>query len=64
MDYLHPVMVDALRGHWPLIEPGTPAEEAQRVAADLEHAQLRETGRIQRALQEQQQYLQNTGVLS
>lgn len=64
MDYMHPAMVDALRGHWPLIAPGTPAAEAQRVAADLEHAEHRETGRAQRALQEQQQYLQGQGVLS
>ena len=34
MDYMHPTMLEALRGHWPLIEPGTPPAEAQRVAAD------------------------------
>lgn len=64
MDYLHPAMVDALRGHWPLIEPGTPADEAQRVAADIEHSQRREEARTHRALQDQQQYLQGQGVLS
>ena len=34
MDYMHTTMLEALRGHWPLIEPGTPPDEAQRVAAE------------------------------
>lgn len=63
MDHLHPVMVEALRGHWPHIAPGTPSEEAQRVAADLEHQQHREDSRNHRALQDQQQHLQSMGVL-
>ena len=63
MDYMHPTMLEALRGHWPLIEPGTPPDEAQRVAADLEHLQHRESGRAHRALQDQVQYLQSQGVL-
>ena len=62
MDYLRPCMVDALRGHWPLIEPGTPPDEAQRVAADLDYQQHRESGRAQRALQDQVQHLQGQGV--
>ena len=62
-EHVNPVMVDALRGHWPLIEPGTPPDEAQRVAADLEHMQHRESGRAHRALQEQVQHLQSQGVL-
>ena len=63
MDYMHPIMQEALRGHWPLIAPGTPPEEAQRVAADLEHLQHREASRVHRALQDQQQHLQSMGVL-
>lgn len=35
MDYLHPVMVEALRGHMPLIEPDTHPTEAARVHADI-----------------------------
>ena len=63
MDYMHPTMLEALRGHWPLIEPGTPPAEAQRVAADLEHMQHRESGRAHRALQDQvQQQAQGVGV--
>ena len=62
MDYLHPQMVDALRGRWPLIEPGTPPAEAQRVAADLDYQQHRESGRAHRALQDQVQHLQGQGV--
>lgn len=58
MDYMHPTMLEALRGHWPLIAPGTPPAEAQRVAADLDYQQHRESGRAQRALQDQQQHLQ------
>ncbi len=45
MDYMHTTMLEALRGHWPLIEPGTPPAEAQRVAADLDYQQHRESGR-------------------
>ena len=56
-------MLEALRGHWPLIEPGTPPAEAQRVAADLEHMQHRESGRAHRALQDQVQHLQSKGAL-
>lgn len=56
MDHLHPVMVEALRGQWPHITTGTPPDEAQRVAADLEYAQSREGSREQRALQDQQQH--------
>ena len=63
MDYMHPTMLEALRGHWPLIEPGTPPDEAQRVAADLEHLQRRDSGRAHRALQDQVQHLQSQGVL-
>ena len=62
-EHVNPVMVDALRGHWPLIEPGTPPAEAQRVAADLEHMQHRESGRAHRALQDQVQHMQSQGVL-
>ena len=62
-EHVNPVMVDALRGHWPLIEPGTPPAEAQRVAADLEHMQHRESGRAHRALQDQVQHLQSQGAL-
>ena len=64
MDYMHPIMLEALRGHWPLIEPGTPPAEAQRVAADLDYQQHRESGRAQRALQDQQQHLHSLGMLS
>ena len=52
MDYMHPTMLEALRGHWPLIEPGTPPDEAQRVTADLNYQQHRESGRAHRALQD------------
>ena len=63
MDYMHPTMLEALRGHWPLIEPGTPPEEAQRVAADLDYQQHRESGNLHRALQLQvQQQAQGVGV--
>lgn len=55
MDHLHPVMVEALRGHWPHIAPDTTDDEAQRVAADLEHLRFRESSRAQRALQSQVQ---------
>ena len=64
MDYMHPTMLEALRGHWPLIGPGTPPAEAQRVAADLDYQQHRESGRAQRAVQDQQQYFQSMGQLS
>lgn len=62
MDYMHPCMVDALRGHWPHITPGTPPAEAQRVAADIEHQQHRESGNHHRALQLQVQQ-QAQGVM-
>ena len=63
MDHHHPAMVDALRGHWPLIEPGTPPAEAQRVAADLDYQQHRESGRAHRALRDQVQHMQSQGAL-
>ena len=56
MDYMHPTMLEALRGHWPLIEPGTPPAEAQRVAADLYNMQHKERLRQERALALQIQY--------
>ena len=62
MAYMHPTMLEALRGHWPPIEPGTPPAEAQRVAADLEHMQHRESGRAHRALRDQVQQLQSQGA--
>lgn len=55
MDHLHPVMVEALRGQWPHIAQDTPPDEAQRVAADLEHLRHRESARCHRALQAQVQ---------
>jgi len=55
MDHVHPVMQEALRGHWPHIAPGTPPVEAQRVAADIEHQRHRESGNYHRALQIQVQ---------
>ena len=62
-EHVNPVMVEALRGHWPLIEPGTPPAEAQRVAADLDYQQHRESGNHHRALQLQvQQQAQGVGV--
>lgn len=64
MDQLHPVMVEALRGHWPHIAPGTPPVEAQRVAADLEHQQHREASRNHRALVAQVQHDAHMGVWS
>lgn len=43
--------------------PATPEEiEALRVRADLEYQQHREASRVHRALQDQQQHLQSTGV--
>lgn len=62
MDYLHPCMVEALRGHWPHIAPGTPPEEAQRVAADLEFQQHREASRVHRAAQDEVQHDAHMGV--
>ena len=62
-EHVNPVMAEALRGHWPLIEPGTPPAEAQRVAADLDYQQHRESGNHHRALQQQvQQQAQGVGV--
>ena len=63
-EHVNPVMVDALRGHWPLIEPGTPPAEAQRVAADLDYQQHSESGRAHRALQDQVQHNAHMGVWS
>lgn len=64
MDYMHPTMLEALRGHWPHIAPNTPPEEAQRVAADLEHLQHREDSRNHRALADQVQHNAYAGVWS
>lgn len=64
MDHHHPAMVEALRGHWPYIAPGTPPDEAQRVASDLEHLQYREASRNHRALADQVQHNAATGVRS
>lgn len=64
MDYQHPQMVEALRGHWPHIAPGTAPDEAQRVAADLQFTQSREASRVHRALVDQVQQNANTVVLS
>lgn len=61
-EHVNPVMVEALRGHWPLIEPGTAPDEAQRVAADLDFLQHREASRNSRALVEQVQHDANMGV--
>lgn len=63
MDYQHPQMVEALRGHWPHIAPGTSPDEAQHVAADLEHLKHRESGRYHRALQLQVQQQAQGGLL-
>ena len=63
MDYMHPTMLEALRGHWPLIETGPPPAEAQRVAADLDYQQHRESGRAHRALRDQVQHMQSQGAL-
>ena len=63
MDYMHPTMLEALRGHWPLIEPGTPPDEAKRVQADIEHQQHREASRAHRALQDQVQHFASMGAL-
>lgn len=62
MDHLQPVMVEALRGHWPHIAPGTPPEEALRVRADLEHLQHREPSSYHRALVDQVQHNAHMGV--
>lgn len=64
MDHFHPVMVEALRGRWPHITPGTAPDEAQRVAADLEYQQHREASRVHRALVDQVQQNATMGVLS
>ena len=63
MDHMHPTMLEALRGHWPHIAPGTPPDEAQRVAADLDYQQHRESGRAHRALRDQVQHMQSQGAL-
>lgn len=62
MDYLHPQMVEALRGHWPHIAPGTAPDEAQRVAADLDFLQHREANRVHRAAQDEVQHNAHMGV--
>lgn len=63
MDYLHPAMQEALRGHWPLpIAPGTPADEARRVQADIEHMQHREAIRDSIALNLQMRAAAQPGV--
>ena len=62
MSTKHEQALHHLRGHWPLIEPGTPPAEAQRVAADLEYQKHRESGNHHRALQLQVQQ-QAQGVL-
>ena len=64
MDYMHPTMLEALRGHWPLLAPGTPPDEAQRMAADLDYQQHRESSRAHRALQDQVQHNAHMGVWS
>ena len=56
MDYMHPTMLEALRGHWPHIAPGTPPEEAQRLAPDLYNMQHKERLSQERALALQIQY--------
>lgn len=62
MDYMHPTMLEALRGHWPHIAPGTPPEEALRVRADLEYLQHREASRVHRAVQDEVQHNAHMGV--
>jgi len=63
MDYLHPAMQEALRGHWPLtIAPGTPPEEDRRVQADIEHMQHREAIRDAVALNRQIRAAAQPGV--
>lgn len=63
MEHIHPIMAEALRGHWPQIAPGTPPDEAKRVADDLEYQQHRESMRYQRAMDEQIRYQAVHGVL-
>lgn len=66
MDYLHPTMVDALSGHWPMIAPGTPPDEAERVAADLDYIRNREAieaRKLDRAIEAQQRCLAAQGML-
>jgi hypothetical protein len=48
-------MQEALRGHWPHTAPSTPPAEAQRVAADIDYQQHRESARCHSALQLQVQ---------
>ena len=52
MDYLHPLMVEALRGHMPAVTPtdATAPTEAQRLAADLYNMQHKERIYQERAL--------------
>ncbi len=45
------------------IMAGTPPAEAQRVAADLDYQQHRESGRAHRALRDQVQHMQSQGAL-
>lgn len=58
MDYMHPLMVEALRGHMPAVTPtdATEPTEAQRLAADLYNMQHKERLRQERALALQIQY--------
>lgn len=66
MDYMHPTMVEALKGHWPLIAPGTPPDEAARVAADLAYIherEAREARTLDRAIMDQQRHFAAQGVL-
>lgn len=66
MDHLHPAMVEALRGHWPLIAHGTPPDEAERVAADLAYIrerEARESRALDRAIMDQQRCFAAQGVL-
>ena len=64
MDYMHPTMLEALRGHWPHIDHCTPPDEAKRVQADIEHQQHREASRVHRALVDQVQHNAHMGEWS
>ena len=55
MDYLHPLMVEALRGHMPAVTPTEPTE-AQLLAADLYNMQHKERIYQERALALQIRY--------
>ena len=64
MQNVHPTVQPLLRipGAPPPIAPEE--FEALRVRADLEYQQHRETGRVHRALQDQQQHLHSLGQLT